>query len=51
MNLKLVSLVSLVSFAAVLACSALPAHAIGQLADVTQLDRDSGATLAVHLPG
>ncbi|MDP3310173.1 MAG: hypothetical protein Q8S56_04320, partial [Polaromonas sp.] len=27
---------------------ALPAHAIGRLADVTVTDRDSGATLALH---
>jgi hypothetical protein len=31
-----------------LACSALQAHAIGKLADVTVMDRESGATLPVH---
>jgi hypothetical protein len=36
------------AFLAASASVALPAHAIGRLADVTVIDRDSGATLALH---
>lgn len=38
----------LLALAFVLACASLQAYAIGRLADVTVLDRDSGATLALH---
>ncbi len=44
MNTKLNTL----GLAAVLACSALQAHAIGRLADITVVDRNTGATLPLY---
>jgi hypothetical protein len=38
----------LLTLAVVLACASLQAQAVGKLADVTVVDRDSGATLPVH---
>jgi hypothetical protein len=38
----------LVALSILLACATAPAQAIGRLADVTVLDRDSGATLPIH---
>ena len=40
----------LLAFSLLLATTtlALPAHAVGRLADVTVTDRDSGATLPLH---
>ena len=38
----------LLTLSIILACASLQAHAIGNLADVTVVDRDSGATLALH---
>jgi hypothetical protein len=38
----------LLTLAIVLACATLQAHAVGHLADVSLLDRDSGATLPVY---
>lgn len=42
------SLKSLTALAALLALTSSPAYAIGRLADVTIVDRDTGATLPVH---
>jgi hypothetical protein len=39
---------ALTALAAVLSLTSLPAQAIGRLADVTIVDRDTGATLPVH---
>ena len=39
---------TLAALAAVLGLAPLPAQAVGQLADVTIVDRDTGATLPVH---
>lgn len=39
---------ALATLAALLGMSHLPAHGIGRLADVTIVDRDTGATLPVH---
>lgn len=38
----------LLTLSIILACASLQAHAIGNLADVTVVDRDSGTTLALH---
>ena len=40
--------VRLIGLCAVLACAAAPAFAVGRLADITLVDRDSGATLPVY---
>jgi len=39
---------ALTAIAALLALASLPAQAVGRLADVTVVDRDTGATLPVH---
>lgn len=39
---------TITGLAALLALACLPAHAVGHLADVTVVDRDTGATLPVH---
>lgn len=39
---------AITALAALLALGTLPAHAIGRLADVSIVDRDTGATLPVH---
>ncbi|MES2945669.1 MAG: hypothetical protein V4772_22605 [Pseudomonadota bacterium] len=40
--------IKLLSAALLLACASLQAHAVGRLADITVVDRDSGITLPVH---
>lgn len=40
--------IKLLSAALLIACASLQAHAVGRLADITVVDRDSGATLPVH---
>ena len=47
-SLTLPALTALTGLAALLALTSLPAHAIGRLADVTIVDRDTGATLPLH---
>ena len=47
-SLTLPALTALTGLAALLALASLPAQAIGRLADVTIVDRDTGATLPVH---
>ena len=47
-SLTLPALTALTGLAALLALTSLPAQAIGRLADVTIVDRDTGATLPVH---
>lgn len=47
-SLTLPTLTAISAVAALLALSSLPAQAIGRLADVTLVDRDTGATLPVH---
>ena len=47
-SLTLPALTALTGLAALLSLASLPAHAIGRLADVTIVDRDTGATLPVH---
>jgi hypothetical protein len=42
------TLPAVTALAALLALASLPAQAIGRLADVTIVDRDTGATLPVH---
>jgi hypothetical protein len=42
------ALTAISALAALLALSSLPAQAVGRLADVTIVDRDTGATLPVH---
>ena len=39
---------SRLGLAVILACTGLPAQAIGRLADITVIDRNSGATLPLH---
>ncbi|WP_422849407.1 hypothetical protein ACOYR4_09880 [Acidovorax sp. M14] len=48
MKPRLLTLPALATLAALLGLSHLPVHAIGRLADVTIVDRDTGATLPVH---
>ena len=47
-SLTLPALTALTGLAALLSLASLPAQAIGRLADVTIVDRDTGATLPVH---
>lgn len=47
-SLALAALKSLTALAALLALTSPPAQAIGRLADVTIVDRDTGVTLPVH---
>ncbi|MDP3226719.1 MAG: hypothetical protein Q8N13_01940 [Acidovorax sp.] len=47
-SLALPALTAVSALAALLALVSLPAQAIGRLADVTIVDRDTGATLPVH---
>lgn len=44
----LLALTATTAFTALLALASLPAQAIGRLADVTIVDRDTGATLPLH---
>lgn len=48
MKPRSLTLPALAALAALLGLAHLPAHAIGRLADVTIVDRDTGATLPVH---
>jgi hypothetical protein len=47
-SLPLPTLTAVSTLAALLTLSSLPAQAVGRLADVTIVDRDTGATLPVH---